>query len=290
MQEPGFAQTGLPAVFELLAPAALDVQTDERLVRLERHQGEYWVLTLMLAGLKTQWSQCVTRQLERYKYFNGFFADQLHGVLEQLPPWLWADKRRKRSYVNQVLARAEVHSSYQPARRLWVRLRNGFYFPNARMQLRAGEGWQPVYEHFALNWVDRGCGREYDIWPRPLQSIGWVREVLERGPTAESLAGIASGSASESTSGTSAGMPADTHADAPADTPADAPADTPSAASGGTSARAPADAPATAAARAPARPPADTPSGTAVDAPADTPAGSPDTPSAPMRGEQLQLL
>ena len=63
LQEPGFAGTGLAAVFSLLAPAALDVQTDGRLVRLERRQGEYWVLTLMLAGLKTQWSQCVTRQV-----------------------------------------------------------------------------------------------------------------------------------------------------------------------------------------------------------------------------------
>ena len=63
LQEPGFAATGLPAVFPLLAPAALDVQTDGRLVRLELRQGEYWVLMLMLAGLKTQWSQCVTRQV-----------------------------------------------------------------------------------------------------------------------------------------------------------------------------------------------------------------------------------
>jgi hypothetical protein len=184
MQESAFAHSGLPALFELLAPAALDVQTGGRLVRLERHQGEYWVLTLMLAGLKTQWSQCVTRRLELYKYPAGFFADQLNDVLSALPPWLWADKRRKRTYVNQVLARAEVHSAYQPARRLWVRTRNGHYFPNPAMQLRVGEAWQPVYELLALDWVDRGCGREIAYWPRPMQSIGWVRETVERGVAA----------------------------------------------------------------------------------------------------------
>ncbi len=54
----------------------------------------------------------------------------LHDVLAELPPWLWADRRRKRSYVNQVLARAEVFSAYQPARRLWVRTCNGHDFPN----------------------------------------------------------------------------------------------------------------------------------------------------------------
>lgn len=179
MREAAFAGTGLAALFERLAPPALDVQTEGRLVRLERHQGEYWLLTLMLAGLKTQWSRCVTRRLEPYRYLSGFFADQLHDVLQELPPWLWPEPRRKRSYVNQVLARAEVRSSYLPARRLWVRAKNGHYFPNPQLQLRAGEGWQPVYERLALEWIDRGCGRAIDHRPRPAESIRWVTESLQ---------------------------------------------------------------------------------------------------------------
>ena len=185
MCEAAFAGSGLPALFELLAPPALDVQTDGRLVRLERHQGEYWLMTLMLAGLKTQWSQCVTRRLDPYRYLSGFFADQLHDVLQELPRWLWPEPRRKRTYVNQVLARAEVHSSYQPARRLWVRVKNGHYFPNPQMQLRVDEGWQPAYDRLALEWIDRGCGRDIDHRPRPAESIQWVREALERGAPPE---------------------------------------------------------------------------------------------------------
>ena len=193
MQEASFAASGLPAVFELLAPATLDVQTDGRLVPLERHQGEYWLLTLMLAGLKTQWSQCVTRRLDPYRYLAGFFADQLHDVLQELPAWLWSEPRRKRSYVNQVLARAELHSGYQPARRLWVRARNGHYFPNPQLLLRAGDGWQPVYERFALDWIDRGCGRGIDHRPRPMESIGWVRERLQQGGSAGDAEGDVEG-------------------------------------------------------------------------------------------------
>jgi len=184
MREAAFAGAGLPALFELLAPAALDVQTGQRLVRLDRRQGEYWVLTLMLAGLKTQWSQCVTRRLEAHRYVSGFFADQLNDVLQALPAWLWPEQRRKRTYVNQVLARAEVHGSYQPARRLWVRGKNGHYFPNPQLKLRAGEGWQPVYEYLALDWIDRGCGRDHQFLPRPAEVIGWMVEAV--GDTASS--------------------------------------------------------------------------------------------------------
>lgn len=171
LQEPGLAGTGLTAVFPLLAPAALDVQTDGRLVRLERRQGEYWVLMLMLAGLKTQWSRCVTRQVEPHKYPRGFFAEQLHDVLAQLPAWLWPEKRRKRSYVNQVLARAEVGSAYQPARKLWVRASNGHYLPNPALQLRTGDAWTPVYTVMALDWVDRGCGDGELYRPKPLELV-----------------------------------------------------------------------------------------------------------------------
>ena len=179
MREPAFAATGLPALFDLLAPAALDVQTDARLVRLERQQSEYWLLTLMLAGLKTQWSQCVARRQDVLKAPTGFYADQLHDVLLALPAWLWPELRRKRSHINQVLARAEVHSSYRPARRLWVRTRNGHYFPNPQLLLRLGDGWQPLYEQMALPWVDRGCGLEIDHVPRPADSILWVQESLD---------------------------------------------------------------------------------------------------------------
>jgi hypothetical protein len=175
-------------VFPLLAPAALDVQTDGRLVRLERHQGEYWVLMLMLAGLKTQWSRCLTLQLEPYKYPRGFFAEQLHEVLARLPAWLWPDRRRKRSYVNQVLARAEVSSTYQPARKLWVRSSSGHYLPNPALQLRTADAWKPVYTVMALDWVDRGCGDGELYRPKPLELVARLdaASVEDLGEAAES--------------------------------------------------------------------------------------------------------
>ncbi|MDE2394225.1 MAG: hypothetical protein KGM91_02215 [Burkholderiales bacterium] len=177
MQEPGFAATGLAALNDQLAPAVLDVQTAGRLVRIERHQAEYWVLTLMLAGLKTQWSGCVLRSHEPWKYGDGFFADQLHQVLKRLPPHLWSDKRRKRSYVNQVLARGEIESSYRPARQLFARARHGHYLPNPAMQIRQGEGWTPVYDAFGLHWLEAGCGSDEPYMRTP---AGVVAQ-LERG-------------------------------------------------------------------------------------------------------------
>jgi hypothetical protein len=176
IEEPDFASGALPAVFERLAPAVIDVQVDGRLVRLERHQGEYWVMTLMLAGLKTQWSSCAPRALPNWKFGEGYFAEQLHQVLENLPAHLWSDKRRKRSYLNQVLARAELSSQYRPARRLWARTRNGHYLPNPDLQLRRGQAWIPIYEAMSLDWVDRGTGNDGIFSTRPARVVARMRE------------------------------------------------------------------------------------------------------------------
>ncbi|MDM0117955.1 AAA family ATPase [Variovorax sp. J22R133] len=182
MEEPGFAKDALGPIFEQLAPAVIDVQIDGRLVRLERHQGEYWVLTLMLAGFKTQSSSCAARLLAEWKFGDGYFAEQLHQVLEGLPVHLWPQRRRKRSYLNQVLARAEIDSGYKPARRLWARTRNGHYMPNPAMQVRRGEGWQAVYEALRLEWVDRGTGTDQTYRIRPASIVSMLKERLEGTP------------------------------------------------------------------------------------------------------------
>ncbi|MBI5504520.1 MAG: AAA family ATPase [Deltaproteobacteria bacterium] len=167
MEDAAFAKGPLAALFDLLAPATIDVQTQGRLVRLERHQGEYWLLTLMLAGLKSQWSLCASREQGAHRFSRGFFAEQLHATLECLPQHLWKDKRRKRSYVSQVLARGEIESSYRPARQLWARAELGHYIPNPAMQVRRGDGWIPVYDALNLAWIDQGSGGGNSSRARP---------------------------------------------------------------------------------------------------------------------------
>ncbi|MDZ7856550.1 UvrD-helicase domain-containing protein [Sphaerotilus sp.] len=169
-EDAAFAERALAGLAERLMPAALDVQTAHRLVRLVPTQAEYWVLSVMLAGFKTLGSQVLPRAERPYPYRQGFFNDHLRLTLDRLPLHLWSAQRRKRDYVSSVLARAECDSTYRPARQLWVRTRVGHYLPNPQMQLRvraaagdevAGERmvWRPVYDVLNLDWVDAGTGR-----------------------------------------------------------------------------------------------------------------------------------
>lgn len=72
--------------------------------------------------------------------------------LERYPDIVVAARRKKRTYLNHVLARNEVQSTYPSSRRLWVRERHGHYLPNPALELRVRDGWVPVLVLLAVDW------------------------------------------------------------------------------------------------------------------------------------------
>lgn len=157
-QNPDAYAHHLDALYPLLSPPVIDVQTGHRLVRLERHQGEYWLFSLMLASYKKLYSRAVPQpQIQRN--LRGYCADHLMRNAERLPPSVLAPERTRRVYFNGVLARAEMRSNYQPSRQLWLRTRNGFYAINPELQLRAHHtgNWQPWKQWLNQPLVYAGC-------------------------------------------------------------------------------------------------------------------------------------
>lgn len=72
--------------------------------------------------------------------------------LERYPDIVVAARRKKRTYLNHVLARNEVQSTYPSSRRLWVRERHGHYLPNPALELRVRDGWVPVLVLLTVDW------------------------------------------------------------------------------------------------------------------------------------------
>jgi len=150
-------------VYARVAPPELDVETDGHLVRLYPHQGEYFVLLTMLAGIKTLGSQLVPPDACSLWHRLGFTTSWLMRNVKHLPASVLHEERRKRTWFNAVLARAEVTSSYLPARRLWLRLQRGHYVPNPTLRLRVHDAsgqdlWQPVHAVMAVRRVLAGNG------------------------------------------------------------------------------------------------------------------------------------
>ncbi len=149
-EDTAYAAGAFGAIYEQVAPNFLDLQLDGRLVRLEAHMGEFQLFMTMLAGLKTL-SSSVSDAPALQRRRRGFFVDHLRRNLAHFPEGVVREARRKRSYFNHVLARAEVNSSYTPARKLWVRVSTGYYLPNPALKVRvkaaqAQEVWKDLAE------------------------------------------------------------------------------------------------------------------------------------------------
>jgi len=164
-RDEAYAQGAFGAVFDLVAPPVVDVEADGRLVRLYRGQGEYLLLQLMLAGLKRFNSAIYTHHDKTPWQASGFTADYLMRNIDHFPAIVLAPERRKRTWFNSVLARAEVNSHYLPARKLWQRIpRSGHYMPNPGLRLRVigedgQEQWQPIYNALRLDLISAGNGK-----------------------------------------------------------------------------------------------------------------------------------
>ncbi|MBK9261221.1 MAG: ankyrin repeat domain-containing protein [Polyangiaceae bacterium] len=125
-----FAREKMGALYELLCPTGVDVEVHGRLVRIARSDGEFFVLATMLALFFDLYGSVGIRQ-------RGFTTAMLdEAKLEAFPRTVVPEERRRRTYWNSVLARAEVDSNYRPARKLWRRERMGHYVPSDVALLR----------------------------------------------------------------------------------------------------------------------------------------------------------
>ncbi len=156
-----FARNKLPAVFERLAPASLDVQIEERLVKLDRRLMEYLMLCvamiLFYQRLGENWAS--RRQL----LSAVDFAD----VLDHFPESVVAARRKKRAYISSILSKNEVSRKGPYNRKLFLRVRRGQYLFNPQLALRVEGDWRRIYELLSL---DRLAGQLHD----PLHWAGQV--------------------------------------------------------------------------------------------------------------------
>ncbi|SBT06526.1 Ankyrin [Candidatus Accumulibacter aalborgensis] len=146
-REPKFARGPLAGLYEQLAPASIDVNTGERLVRLDRHLSEYFLFQTLWVLFKSRFTHAQRRA-------NGAFDTQaIIEAWQHLPVNVVRPERNKRQYLSSVLARNEIERDYAYNRALFKRVCQGWYQFNPGLAVRRRQGdhehWLPIYA--ALN-------------------------------------------------------------------------------------------------------------------------------------------
>jgi hypothetical protein len=144
---PAIAEDAFGALFELLAPPSIDVSSNQRLVRIDRHQSEYLLFQTMWALFKSRF----THHLR--DHYAAFDTQAVLEAWRDLPANIVKPARNKRQHVSGVLSRNEVDRDYAYNRSLFKRVAQGKYQFNPALSLRRRQDgkdvWVPIFT--ALN-------------------------------------------------------------------------------------------------------------------------------------------
>jgi hypothetical protein len=157
-----FARGPFAALYELIAPAAVDVMSGERLVRIDRHLSEYFLFQTLWVLFKSRFTAFAWRE------HGGFETAAILEAWQHLPPNVVRPERNRRQHLSHLLSRNEVDRDYAYNRRLFVRVAHGWYQFNPALAVRrrspAGESWVPIWDALNLRFVAE-CADPH-LWPR----------------------------------------------------------------------------------------------------------------------------
>lgn len=137
---PSYAERTLPCVYPLLKTGSIKVKIFDRLVKIDEHLMEYFMLNYMLALL----SEVIT--YKALNNFPGFETTDFIRAVERYPNTILPQYRKQRPYLSSILSKNEIERSDRYNKHLFIRIRRGYYLPNPHMEMLVGSQWRNVYD------------------------------------------------------------------------------------------------------------------------------------------------
>lgn len=130
----------LDKIYHTLQPDSLRVKFKNKLIKLDNHQMEFFMVNYMIA---------LTREMTTYKIqmdLPGFQTADFLQAVEHYPHAIMPEYRKKRTYLSAMLSKNEVYRQDPYNRQLFYRIRQGYYILNPLLELEIEDGWKNIYE------------------------------------------------------------------------------------------------------------------------------------------------
>ncbi len=168
-KEPKYAKQALGQIYQRLVPDELSVQVQERLVKLDKRTMEFFLMHLLVAIFY----RVLPVRLLCNK--SGFTPQDILLASEHFSTNVLPERRKQRAYISSVLSKNEMHRDGLGNRRLFYRVKRGYYLFNPQMKLKIADQWVNIYDLLSLDkltyrppaenmaWWARETQEEYDI-------------------------------------------------------------------------------------------------------------------------------
>ncbi|EGW23847.1 ankyrin repeat domain-containing protein [Methylobacter tundripaludum] len=160
-----YAKKKLADIYELLEPTSMSIQVDGRLVKLDKHSMEFFMLNLMIALFYRVMPNKMTYRLD------GFATQDFIDAVQHIPHCVLPERRKQRAYLSSILSKNEIDKDDKHNRKLFYRVKHGAYIFNPRLALKVEDEWVNIYD---LLIIDR-------LSPVYKPNLDWWNEYNEKG-------------------------------------------------------------------------------------------------------------
>lgn len=140
-----YASKKLPEIYHLLEPTSMSIQIDGRLIKLDKHHMEFFMLNMMIA--------LFYRALpEKIMHLGGAFSTQdFIDAIQPIPNSILPERRKKRAYLSSILSKNEVDKDDKNNRKLFMRVKRGSYLFNPNLSIKVEGEWVNIYELLSID-------------------------------------------------------------------------------------------------------------------------------------------
>jgi hypothetical protein len=145
----------LTKYYPLFKKESIKLKIDNKLVKLDSHQAEFLMLNTMFSILQSYFvAQTMpiknrNDSLKTPTFDTSFYLDFFEGIDQHV----LMEYRKKRSYISSMLSKNEVQRDDKYNKKLFMRLNQGNYLPNPKMEILINEEWINIYDTFDLDEV-----------------------------------------------------------------------------------------------------------------------------------------
>ncbi|GFO71849.1 hypothetical protein BJAS_P1624 [Bathymodiolus japonicus methanotrophic gill symbiont] len=153
-----YARKKLADTYLLLEPTSISIQVDGRLIKLDKHQMEFFMLNMMIALFYRTLPQKIV-------YSAGAFSSQdFMDAVQHMPNSVLPERRKKRAYLSSILSKNEFTKDDKNNRKIFFRIKRGHYLFNPNLALKVGDEWVNIYDLLSLDKLAIQHEKQEDWW------------------------------------------------------------------------------------------------------------------------------
>jgi len=133
-----FAKKYLSLLYRRLMPSHISTEYQGVLRKIDAHLMEFFLLQMMFILLNRG------AMAQRGFMYGGLSAQHFVNAFAEFSFDVLPDYRKKRAYISSVLSKNEVSRQDPYNRKLFLRVRTGYYIPHPNLAIRINDDWQNV--------------------------------------------------------------------------------------------------------------------------------------------------